>query len=180
MDNTILNARTLLAELTREMQERIKRWNLIESFCGFDIIHNPGYANLEKALYGAPTSASSIVSPTMSISSMASAANSMAHPSSYIFPRNTSETTLVDSEHRDADSASILSGYTSNGNSQVNQPLWHNSVPMQMRRPSANIYTNYPSPLSSPLSSTVSEQFELEEDFTVPSINGKGTYKGRM
>lgn len=52
VDNTIIQARTLLAELTQEMHERIKRWKQIELFCGFEIIHNPGLSHLEQFLYG--------------------------------------------------------------------------------------------------------------------------------
>ena len=99
VDNTILQARTLMGELTKEMQERINRWKKIEYFCNFDIIRNPGYVQLEKILYG--IGAANIQqqqqqqSPNSSTSNLAG--STMVHsPSYHTFPRNTSEGTLVD------------------------------------------------------------------------------------
>lgn len=72
VDNTIIQARTLLAELTQEMHERIKRWKQIELFCGFEIIHNPGLSHLEQYLYGTTgiSNASSQMKTSASTTSM--------------------------------------------------------------------------------------------------------------
>lgn len=162
VDNTILSARKAMQDLTKEMQERIKRWNMIETICGFDIIHNnPGFAHLEKMIYGLPSTASSATSPTMSISSGTS---SLGHSSSRVFPRNTSESTLVDN---DMDSASMVSGY-SVVNPVGNQGIWQHSVPMHMRQTtSANIHNHYQSPLSSTISPSTDHSM-LDDD----SISG--------
>lgn len=192
VDNTILNARQAMQDLTKEMQERIKRWNMIETLCGFDIIHNnPGYAHLEKLLYGLTSSASSATSPTMSISS----GSSMVHSPSHIFPRNTSESTLMDNDSV-MDSASMISGYSVMGNPVgnpvVNQAVWQHSVPMHMRQTPANIYTNYQSPLTSTISPSTDNSLldddssggltmmSRSDEYTLNNNNGKSIYPRRV
>ena len=54
VDNRILEAKTALSEVTKDLQERVKRWQHIEMYCGFSIVHNPGIAYLEQTLYGSP------------------------------------------------------------------------------------------------------------------------------
>lgn len=83
VDNTIIQARQLLAELTAEMQERIRRWKYIEQLCGFEIIHNPGFMVLEQHLYGGNSLKTS--------SSTASFAK--------IFSRRTSDVTIADDDN---------------------------------------------------------------------------------
>lgn len=178
-----------MQDLTKEMQERFKRWNMIETICGFDIIHNnPGYSHLEKMLYGLTSTASSATSPTMSTSSGTS---SLGHSTSRIFPRNASESTLVDN---DMDSASMVSGF-----SMVNplassgtQAIWQHSVPMQMRQTSASIHAHYQSPLSSTISpsdhsvpdddSTAGglSMMSRTDEFSLANNNGKLIYPRRV
>ena len=177
VEKTILQARTLLAERTKEIQERLKRWRAIESCCGFNIIHNPGFAHLEKSLYGSINSTNSVMTTT--------SGSSMAKSPSFIFPRNTSEATLVEDG---MDTASIASGYST----MTAQAMWpNNSVPMQMRKASSSIYTAYPSPLSSTISPS-SDQSLLDDDAGLSMVarpdelsqfannNGKSIYTRRM
>src|SRR6218665_1854260 len=50
VDATILQARTIMTELTKETHERIQRWKVLEQLCGFDITTNPGFNSLERSL----------------------------------------------------------------------------------------------------------------------------------
>ena len=54
VDNRILQAKTALSEVTKDLQERLHRWRQIEMFCGFPIIQNPGMEYLHTVLYGSP------------------------------------------------------------------------------------------------------------------------------
>lgn len=51
VDRSIVEARTLLNEVTQELAERVHRWKKIEMLCGFNIINNRGLAVLESELY---------------------------------------------------------------------------------------------------------------------------------
>ncbi|XP_014255395.1 stromal interaction molecule homolog isoform X1 [Cimex lectularius] len=51
VDKSIVEARTLLNEVTQELAERVGRWKKIENLCGFNIINNRGLAVLEAELY---------------------------------------------------------------------------------------------------------------------------------
>ncbi|KAF8790599.1 Stromal interaction molecule like protein [Argiope bruennichi] len=50
VDNRILQARTALSEVTKDLQERLSRWKEIEMLCGFPIVNNPGIRQLEAIL----------------------------------------------------------------------------------------------------------------------------------
>nr|CAD7202989.1 unnamed protein product [Timema douglasi] len=50
VDRSIVEARTLLNEVTQELQERVVRWKQLELLCGFNIINNNGLAYLENML----------------------------------------------------------------------------------------------------------------------------------
>ncbi|XP_073994174.1 stromal interaction molecule isoform X2 [Rhodnius prolixus] len=51
VDRSIVEARTLLNEVTQELAERVHRWKKIELLCGFNIINNRGLNVLEAELY---------------------------------------------------------------------------------------------------------------------------------
>uniref|UniRef100_A0A146KQY1 Stromal interaction molecule n=1 Tax=Lygus hesperus TaxID=30085 RepID=A0A146KQY1_LYGHE len=51
VDKSIVDARTLLNEVTQELAERVHRWKKIESLCGFNIINNRGLDALTTELY---------------------------------------------------------------------------------------------------------------------------------
>ncbi|XP_063233155.1 stromal interaction molecule homolog [Bacillus rossius redtenbacheri] len=51
VDRSIMEARTMLNEVTQELQERVYRWKQIEMLCGFNIVNNNGLAYLENILY---------------------------------------------------------------------------------------------------------------------------------
>ncbi|KAK9498029.1 hypothetical protein O3M35_003914 [Rhynocoris fuscipes] len=51
VDRSIVEARTLLNEVTQELAERAHRWKKIELLCGFNIINNRGFNALEAELY---------------------------------------------------------------------------------------------------------------------------------
>ena len=50
VDNRILQAKESLAEVTRELQERLTRWRQIERLCGFPIQQNRGQLYLQRQL----------------------------------------------------------------------------------------------------------------------------------
>jgi len=47
VDRSILEAKTALLEVTKDLQERTARWRQIEMLCGCSIINNPGIAILQ-------------------------------------------------------------------------------------------------------------------------------------
>ncbi|BES90772.1 stromal interaction molecule [Nesidiocoris tenuis] len=51
VDKSIVEARTLLNEVTQELAERVHRWKKIEALCGFNIINNRGLDALATELY---------------------------------------------------------------------------------------------------------------------------------
>lgn len=50
VDNRIIQAKTALSEVTRDLQERLLRWRQIESLCGFPIVNNSGLDQLQSSL----------------------------------------------------------------------------------------------------------------------------------
>ncbi|GBL83058.1 hypothetical protein AVEN_165290-2 [Araneus ventricosus] len=50
VDNRILQARSALSEVTKDLQERLSRWKEIEMLSGFSIVNNPGIRQLEAIL----------------------------------------------------------------------------------------------------------------------------------
>ncbi|GFS58748.1 stromal interaction molecule homolog [Trichonephila inaurata madagascariensis] len=50
VDNRILQARSALSEVTKDLQERLSRWKEIEMLCGFSVVNNPGIRQLEAVL----------------------------------------------------------------------------------------------------------------------------------
>ncbi|GFT56387.1 stromal interaction molecule homolog [Nephila pilipes] len=50
VDNRILQARSALSEVTKDLQERLSRWKEIEMLSGFSIVNNPGIRHLEAVL----------------------------------------------------------------------------------------------------------------------------------
>ncbi|CAG2101286.1 unnamed protein product [Medioppia subpectinata] len=68
VDNRILEAKTALKEVTRDLQERVQRWHHIEMYCGFSVVHNPGIVYLEQALYGSAANSLSGSVPTLGLS----------------------------------------------------------------------------------------------------------------
>lgn len=50
VDNRIIQAKTALSEVTRDLQERLLRWRQIESICGFPIVNNAGLESLQTSL----------------------------------------------------------------------------------------------------------------------------------
>ena len=50
VDNRILAAKSALAEVTHDLQERSLRWRQIESLCSFPIINNRGLEYLQSTL----------------------------------------------------------------------------------------------------------------------------------
>lgn len=50
VDNRILAAKSALAEVTHDLQERALRWKQIESLCGFTIVNNRGLEYLQSTL----------------------------------------------------------------------------------------------------------------------------------
>lgn len=61
VDNRIIQAKSALCEVTKDLQERINRWRQVEQLCGFSIVHNAGLAHLQ-ALLGGNSSANSVAS----------------------------------------------------------------------------------------------------------------------
>lgn len=113
VDNTILQARTLLAELTNEMQERIKRWKQIEIYCGFEIVHNPGSLSLERKLYGNQSvTSNSMISNNATTIKTSNSSNSLSK-----MLRRGSEATLSEE-----DSLSLISGTSPSTYSSYNNP----------------------------------------------------------
>ncbi|KAL5278617.1 STIM2 family protein [Megaselia abdita] len=51
VDRSIVDARTSLAEVTNELQERLHRWKQIEMLLGVSIVNNHGLSYLENILY---------------------------------------------------------------------------------------------------------------------------------
>ena len=47
VDRSILEAKTALLEVTKDLQERTARWRQIEMLCGCSIMHNPGISVLQ-------------------------------------------------------------------------------------------------------------------------------------
>lgn len=80
VDATILQARTIMTELTKETNERIQRWKGLEQLCGFDII---------------TTNAGSMERSFDSNSYTAS----VGSQSTFMAPRNQSSSTLRDSDN---------------------------------------------------------------------------------
>ncbi|XP_013407301.1 stromal interaction molecule 1-like [Lingula anatina] len=52
VDRRIIDARSSLEEVGRDLQERLQRWRQIEELTGFAILTNPGMAQLSSKLYG--------------------------------------------------------------------------------------------------------------------------------
>lgn len=50
VDNRILAAKSALAEVTHDLQERSLRWRQIESLCSFPVINNRGLEYLQSTL----------------------------------------------------------------------------------------------------------------------------------
>ena len=50
VDNRIIQAKTALSEVTRDLQERLLRWRQIEQLCGFSIVNNAGLEHLQSSL----------------------------------------------------------------------------------------------------------------------------------
>ena len=48
--SALTRCRCSLEEVRKALQERMQRWQLIERFCGFEIISNPGIDVLESQL----------------------------------------------------------------------------------------------------------------------------------
>lgn len=86
IDNRIVQARTALSEVTKDLQERIHRWSQIEQLCGFGLVHNSGLAQLQKQLNTGSNSAST------------SSTASLLSQSTLSLTRNSSESTLFDPE----------------------------------------------------------------------------------
>ncbi|XP_062281720.1 stromal interaction molecule 2-like [Scomber scombrus] len=51
VDHKIMEAKNALCDVTACLRERLHRWQHIERICGFNIIRNPGLANLTAQLY---------------------------------------------------------------------------------------------------------------------------------
>ncbi|KAK1175614.1 stromal interaction molecule 2-like isoform X1 [Acipenser oxyrinchus oxyrinchus] len=51
VDHKILEAKKALSEVTACLRERLHRWQQIEKFCGFPIVHNSGLPTLTATLY---------------------------------------------------------------------------------------------------------------------------------
>lgn len=52
IDNRILQAKSALSEVTKDLQERLQRWKQIERLCGFSVVNNQGIGHLEAMLRG--------------------------------------------------------------------------------------------------------------------------------
>lgn len=52
IDDSIIQAKAALCEVTSDLQERMNRWKQIEVLCGFPIVHNLGITYLENVLRG--------------------------------------------------------------------------------------------------------------------------------
>jgi stromal interaction molecule 1 len=50
VDNRIIQAKTALSEVTRDLQERLLRWRQIEQLCGFSVVNNSGLDHLQSSL----------------------------------------------------------------------------------------------------------------------------------
>ena len=50
VDQRIVQARAALAEVTRDLTERLLRWREIEKLCGFPIVNNQGLDQLQSSL----------------------------------------------------------------------------------------------------------------------------------
>jgi stromal interaction molecule 1 len=75
VDNRILQAKSSLSEVTKDLKERLQRWRQIESYCGFPIVHNPGLAYLESVLYGSSGNGNSGSLPGLGLSRVGSETN---------------------------------------------------------------------------------------------------------
>lgn len=169
VDNTILQARTLMGELTKEMQERIKRWKLIENFCGFDIIHNPGLIALEKMLYGTIVSNNSIQTPMSSSSGVSSS-------TFHLYQRKPNESSNDDK----MDTVSLKSSYST---MNMVSSQWNNSALKNVR--TASVYTNF-QPSTPPNERTIMEEdcgllmiARSNEEQTLANNNGKPIYNSK-
>lgn len=69
VDNRILQAKSALSEVTKDLQERLHRWKQIELLCGFPIVVNPGLMHLESLLQRSGNSGISIYSTLKSSTS---------------------------------------------------------------------------------------------------------------
>ena len=50
VDSRIVAAKSALADVTRDLQERLFRWKQIEALCGFPIVTNTGLEHLQSLL----------------------------------------------------------------------------------------------------------------------------------
>lgn len=50
VDQRIVQAKTALSEVTRDLTERLLRWRQIEQLCGFSIVSNQGLDQLQSSL----------------------------------------------------------------------------------------------------------------------------------
>jgi len=87
VDNRILQAKESLAEVTKDLQERLYRWKNIEKLCNFTIQQNRGETFLQSELYKQLIGNGKKALPGM---------NSSLHSNS--MPRTGSEGTLIESE----------------------------------------------------------------------------------
>ncbi len=72
VDSRILQAKTALSEVTKDLQERLHRWRQIEMYCGIPIIQNPGLEYLQTVLYGSPVSGPPGALPSIGLSRVGS------------------------------------------------------------------------------------------------------------
>lgn len=108
VDSRIVAAKSSLAEVTRDLQERLHRWKMIESLCGFPIVNNTGLEHLQSLLFltsnHLPLNFSenhlpSITSGSSSIISGSGVMNNSCNGNN--LSRNNSEATLHSEESQD-------------------------------------------------------------------------------
>ena len=51
VDNKIIQAKTALTEVTRDLQEKLIRRKQIEQLCGFWVVNNAGFEHLQCSLH---------------------------------------------------------------------------------------------------------------------------------
>lgn len=75
-----MQAKAALSDVTKDLKERLHRWNQIESFCNFPIIHNPGLMHLESLLFG---TTNGTLRDNLSSSNLAQAPDSLGNEESH-------------------------------------------------------------------------------------------------